>query len=360
MNSPLLLFREFEYSQYSFNASAVSVAATGRCVSLFSVPADKGRCALNGIDTIIQVHSLNKPASPSQTNSGIQVSILDYSTSGPPELSASLDKHPTSVHALDHVQRMRGGSQAHLMRCSDGFDYVVKFQNNPQHAQILANEMLGTLLAGWMGLPVAPVALVQVGQEIINTTQELVMRVGTSVMPCRSGFQFGSRYIFDPLESVGQTFLRDENLVEVENVSDFLGMLVFDKWTCNTDWRQVVFHKRKGQTRFQTTMIDQGFCFNAEKWNFPDRPFIGLFPHLLVYRTVRGIESFEKWLSVLESSVMTTRLENAALWIPTEWYANDTSGLNRLVDQLDCRRKRVRKKLEQARMYFRNPFPNWK
>jgi hypothetical protein len=44
--------------------------------------------------------------------------------------------------AVEHIRRMRGGAQAHLMRCDDGSYYVVKFQNNPQHVRILANEIL--------------------------------------------------------------------------------------------------------------------------------------------------------------------------------------------------------------------------
>ena len=47
------------------------------------------------------------------------------------------------------------------MRCSDGFYYVVTFQNNLQHRRILLNELLETKLAARMGLPTAPVALVR-------------------------------------------------------------------------------------------------------------------------------------------------------------------------------------------------------
>jgi len=32
--------------------------------------------------------------------------------------------------AVEHVRRMRGGAQAHLMRCDDDGYYIVKFQNN--------------------------------------------------------------------------------------------------------------------------------------------------------------------------------------------------------------------------------------
>jgi hypothetical protein len=33
------------------------------------------------------------------------------------------------TEAVQHVRRMRGGAQAHLMRARDGHFYVVKFQN---------------------------------------------------------------------------------------------------------------------------------------------------------------------------------------------------------------------------------------
>src|SRR5271163_2919048 len=51
------------------------------------------------------------------------------------------------VLATQRVCRMRGGTQAQLLRCSDGGHYVVKFQNNPQGATVLASDLLGTLLA---------------------------------------------------------------------------------------------------------------------------------------------------------------------------------------------------------------------
>ena len=33
------------------------------------------------------------------------------------------------IQAVQHIRRMRGGAQSHLMRCADGHYYVVKFQN---------------------------------------------------------------------------------------------------------------------------------------------------------------------------------------------------------------------------------------
>jgi len=139
---------------------------------------------------------------------------------------------------LEQIRRMRGGAQSHLMRCSDRNYFVVKFQNNLQHRRILVNELLGTRLASWLGLPTAPV---EVGAELIRLAPELCIELPRSRTTCAAGLQFGSRYPGDPRQVTLHDFLPDEKLREVENLYDFAGMLVFDQWACNTNGRQTVF-----------------------------------------------------------------------------------------------------------------------
>src|SRR5271157_1885981 len=215
--------------------------------------------------------------------------------------------------ALEQIRRMRGGAQSHLMRCSDGHYYVVKFQNNPQHRRILVNELLATQLAARLGLPTAPVATVDVPEGLIRLTADLMIELGRGKYPCQAGLQFGSRYPGDPRALTLHDFLPDEQLREVQNLHDFAGMLVFDKWTCNTNGRQTLFFEEQGPapaiaTRetphaagsgalpYRTLMIDQGFCFNAGEWNFPDAPLRGLYARNRVYEGVTGMQSFGPWL----------------------------------------------------------------
>ena len=68
------------------------------------------------------------------------------------------------MYAVQHIRRMRGGSQAQLMRASDGAFYVTKFQNSPQGTKILANEFLASRLGAWLGLPVAQVEVLRVSE----------------------------------------------------------------------------------------------------------------------------------------------------------------------------------------------------
>jgi hypothetical protein len=141
------------------------------------------------------------------------------------------------VVALEQIRRMRGGAQSHLMRCSNNGHYVVKFQNNPQGLRILANELLGTRLAARLGLRVPDADIVEVSEDLITHTEDMVMQLGRGRAPCKAGKQFGSRYPGKPSEKAVYDFLPDEQLRGLSNLADFLGMLVFDKWTCNTNGR---------------------------------------------------------------------------------------------------------------------------
>jgi len=280
--------------------------------------------------------------------------------------------------ATEQIRRMRGGAQSHLMRCSDEHYYVVKFQNNPQHRRILVNELLGTRLAARLGLPVTSVAIVHVSEELIRLTPELCMEMPRARVPCQPGPQFGSRYPGDPRRLTLHDFLPDEQLRGVENLHDFAGMLVFDKWTCNTNGRQTIFFREerlrpatqgngaeKGdeaseERDYRAAMIDQGFCFNAGEWNYPDAPLRGLYARNRVYEGVIGMESFAPWTERVEKSVTERVLAEVIREIPPEWYEDDYDAVTKLLEQLYRRRTRVPELLLAAKNTTRQPFPNWR
>src|SRR6266851_6315103 len=272
------------------------------------------------------------------------------------------------VRALEQIRRMRGGAQSQLMRCSDGCYYVVKFQNKPQHRRILVNELLGTRLAGRLGLPTTPVDIVEVSEELIRLTPELAIEMPRSRVPCQAGLQFGSRYPGDPRRLTLHDFLPDELLRRVGNLHDFAGMLVFDKWTCNTNGRQTLFYREEPavnaeaeteDSKYRTLMIDQGFCFNAGEWNFPDAPLRGLYARNRVYEGVIGRESFEPWLDRLNRAVNEKVMATILQEIPPDWYEDDLDAVTRLAEKLFERRNRVAELLMAAKKTSRQPFPNW-
>jgi len=133
-------------------------------------------------------------------------------------------------------------------------------------------------------------------------------------------------------------------------------VLALDKWLCNCDGRQVVFCRIGRQGKLRAHFIDFGFCFNADEWNFPDNPIRGLYPRNAVYRDVRGMESFEPWLSQIEHFRLS-ELRAIAAEVPREWA--EPEKLAQLIDQIDARRNSVRELIEAARASPRLPFGKW-
>ncbi|MGC2695777.1 MAG: HipA family kinase [Candidatus Angelobacter sp.] len=262
------------------------------------------------------------------------------------------------VEAVQHVRRMRGGAQAHLMRADDNHFYVVKFQNNPQHLRVLANELLSTRLAERLGLPVPVTEIVKVESWLIENTLELRVDLAGLSAHCKPGLQFGARYVCDPAEGQVFDYLPESMLPRVRNLPAFAGMLVLDKWLGNANGRQAVFWKKANERKYTATFIDQGYCFNAGEWNFPDSALRGVYARNFVYQHVRGWESFEPWLAGVESFTPAV-IREIAETIPPEWTGNDWDALEKLVQEIIDRRSKVRELITAFRNSSRQPFPAW-
>src|SRR3981189_2189650 len=88
------------------------------------------------------------------------------------QLNAGESQMGTCVSAVQHLRRMRGGSQSHLLRASDGAHYVTKFMNNPQHVRVLANEMLATNLGLRLELPIPRVQVGDVPPQLFRKADD--------------------------------------------------------------------------------------------------------------------------------------------------------------------------------------------
>jgi hypothetical protein len=254
---------------------------------------------------------------------------------------------------------MRGGSQSHLLRASDGESYVTKFQNNPQHVRVLANEMLATRLGVALELPMPRVSVIEVSDWLITHTPDLRVQLAGKELHCASGKQLGSLYMGGDSSEWTADYLPGELLARVRNLADFARVLVLDKCTCNADGRQAIFcRKTSKNARYSATFIDHGYCFKAGEWTFPDFPLRGVYANNCVYQTVRGWDSFEPALTRAES-LDPGNILRFSLDIPEEWYEGDRHGLEQLVETLSLRRGIIRNLISDFRNSHRNPFPNW-
>ena len=264
-----------------------------------------------------------------------------------------------AVVAVQTIRRMRGGAQSQLMLGADGQLWVVKFQNNPQHRRVLANELIATRLAEAIGLTVPKSDVVEVSDWLIRNSPGMTVELGKGERElCAAGLQFGSQFVGGLMPGQVVDYLPEPQMQEVRNLAEFAGILALDKWTGNCNGRQAVFERRPRERRYRAIFIDQGFCFNAGEWSFPDSPLRGVFPRNQVYARIAGWSSFEPWLSRIE------RFEADRLWaiaeeVPPEWYGGDIGCIERLMEQLLTRRTRVRDLIESFRDSDREPFPNW-
>jgi hypothetical protein len=265
----------------------------------------------------------------------------------------------TFISAVQHIRPLRGGAQAHLLRASDGNLYVTKFQNNPQHIRVLANEMLATRLGLKLGLPMPRVEVIDVSDWLIQHSPELRFQLAGQQLMCKSGKQLGSAYVGKNSSGFTFDYLPNEMLKNVRNLADFARVLTLDKWTSNSDGRQAVFSRKTARSRkYTATFIDQGDCFNASEWTFPDYPLRGVFANNCAYENVTGWEAFEPALTGAECMDPETIWQCAA-GIPEEWYEGERARLEWLVEELAKRRKLIRKLITAFRTSTSCPFPTW-
>ena len=264
-----------------------------------------------------------------------------------------------AVLAVQAIRRMRGGAQSQLMLGADARLWVVKFQNNPQHVRVLANELIATRLAEVLGLTVPACDVIEVTDWLTSHTPDMFVDFGRGRRErCAAGLHFGSAFVGGLMPGQVMDFLPEPQLADVRNHGEFAGMLALDKWTGNCNGRQAVFERKQRERKYRALFIDQGFCFNAGAWDFPDAALRGVYPRSSVYDRIQGWDSFEPWLSRLEA-VTANQLWAIAEAVPPDWYGGDLTVLEALMQQLLNRRAKVRDLITAFKNSNREPFPNW-
>jgi hypothetical protein len=262
---------------------------------------------------------------------------------------------------------MRGGAQAHLLEADDGNWYVVKFRNNPQDHRILANELISSVILRYLKIAVPETAVIQITSEFLAANPEVSMQIGSRRIEVEPGWHFGSQYPGDPGRCAIYDFLPDALLAQVANREDFRAVLVFDKWTANADGRQCIFFRavvrdagesRPGRPGFVAQMIDHGYTFNGPHWDFPESAVQGLYARRTVYESVRSLDDFEPWLEQILHFPEEV-IDRARKGLPAAWIAGEEEALDRLLERLFERRRRVPELIRACRSARTDPFPGW-
>jgi hypothetical protein len=275
------------------------------------------------------------------------------------------------IHARRLIRKMRGGAQAHLLECDDGNFYVVKFRNNPQHRRILVNEWVASVFLDYLQIATPKTAVVDLAAGFLTDNPDVHIQLGSRKLEVEPGWHFGSQYPGDPAKIMVYDFVPDLLIDKIVNLSDFLGVLVFDKWIGNADSRQSIFFRARLQewspsetgspkkTGFVANMMDHGYVFDGPHWTFADSPLQGLYFRPSVYRKVTSFDDFQPWLDRVVNFPEEV-VDQALKQIPPQWLEGDEEALEALLNKLMSRRKRVPDLVKDSQHGRINPFPSWK
>lgn len=275
------------------------------------------------------------------------------------------------VNATRLERRLRGGAQAHLLACDDGSYYVTKFLDNPQHRRILVNEWAGATLLAQLQVSTPQVRVVDISPELVGSEPGLHLELGRSHQQVSAGWHFGSQFPGDPNVQAVYDYLPDSLLTSVVNLDHFLGALVFDKWTANSDSRQAIFFRRRirewldmpgvapQQKGFIAQMVDHGYIFDGPHWAFNDSPIQGLYFRAIVYKDVKSLDSFQPWLERARHCPESI-CDDILRTMPRPWLEGDEVEFEHLLARLLERRKRIEDLILATVRARPQVFPAWR
>lgn len=157
--------------------------------------------------------------------------------------------------------RLRGASQPILAETSDGQVVVVKFRSNPEDANLLFNEAMGSELYAAAGLAVPGWMSVTVSEAFLEKNPGSWPLDAGLALPPRPGTVFASRYIHANGGRVTQ-ILPGSSLSRVEQREDFWLAWLLDVCAQHTDHRQALFIESASR-RLRAVFIDHGQMFGG-------------------------------------------------------------------------------------------------
>lgn len=251
-----------------------------------------------------------------------------------------------------------GVTKPYYITCDDGYQYVVKFKENPEGKRVLINEYICAKIAEILDLPLAIPSIIEVDDSFVNDYgKEISEHVECKIS---IGLHFGTRKI----KKVFQIF-NSQMLESALNIECIPEILLFDQLVCNKDRDNNGGNLLFDATNMKIIMIDHTHVFDVgPSWTANDleqrigEPFQIFDANGYVYRKlipfVKGNNPFNKFMSKL------TRLNPTVLWhiinsVPEEWQITDHEK-NVLKEYLFDRLNRI----EEVLPLLKPHLPYWK
>jgi hypothetical protein len=247
-------------------------------------------------------------------------------------------------------RRMRGGSQALLVRDGEGNAYIAKCVGNPQGTRTLVNEWIVSRLLKHLRVSTPAVQAIRIERGVPGDNL-LEFRIGNQRIPIPDGTHLGSLCPVDSARKAIFDFLPRRLLHNVVNLPDVILAFAFDRWVNQTDSRQAIFirERKAGQTaNFRAYLIDNGLSFGGSRWELCDGALNGLYHDRSVYDGPTMEAECHAAVSCIQS-VPERKLFSIKEEIPVEWLEpGEHEEVTRLMAALCDRRINLHDTIDRA------------
>src|SRR6185437_1138815 len=230
------------------------------------------------------------------------------------------------------VKQMRGGSRSLLMLDQHSVPWVVKFDANPQHSNIVINEFLATRIGASLGLSIPETQPIRVDERLSRSIAQWIPPTDALYEP---GLHIASRFVGGLLPGLVLDILPKNHLHNVTNLNEYAGISILDLWLCNTDDRQVVYSRPARSKKYKMFWVDFGHCFGGGIWNLCSESAI----FLPCSQTPRRFnwDDYEPWILLVEQ-FSADALERIFGDLPASWRFGREIELDGLANRLHARK----------------------
>jgi hypothetical protein len=216
---------------------------------------------------------------------------------------------------MQHIRKLRGGSQPILAQASDGLIYVVKFTNNLQGANLPFNESIGSELYCACGLQVPSWKPLLVTGSFIDRNPDCWIQTPEGRLRPDPGLCFGSRFLGgDGIRLL--EILPGTSFKRVRNHKSFWLAWLIDICAGHADNRQAIFLE-DAMRGLEAFFVDQGHLFGGPKGEQQPRFLASRYLDPRIYPNVSSKEllNFQKVARCLDVDQLWQRIQA----LPDDW-----------------------------------------
>lgn len=258
------------------------------------------------------------------------------------------------------VRRLKGGSQARLVQAENGRFYAAKFCGNPQGNRTLVNEWVAASLLSHMNVSTPHLRILAL-PPTLSLCEDVHFLTGNRRKLPEGLFHLGSECPVNPDTTAIFDCLPDPLLQSVQNLNEFAGIYVFDRWLGHGDVRQAIFVRDKKVANgcsLKAYFIDHGMVLNGVEWALREMPLSGLAFQTTIYSMLEMsnlVEDAIVQIEAIDPDLVFAAMEGA----PSSWFAEgDRDCLHALLRKLQRRQGNLRpiieRHLDTLRIHSRN------